>query len=99
MLKLQTHVIPIPVALELSVLLKAFLDSPVSVLQAPLEIPKCLAPRESVKEMKIVLIKKPVKTTTVLILAKLELVKRTISVRLSDTYLHVEENLCHLNKR
>ena len=91
--------IPTLVVLELSAPLKASLVLLASVLLVPLEIPKYLAPKENVKEMKIVLTLKLVKITTVSILAKLELVKRITSVRSSDTCLLVVENLLLPNKR
>ena len=91
--------IPTLVVLELSAPLKAFLALLASVPLVPLEIPKCLAPKENVKEMKIVLTLKLVKITIVSILAKLELVKRITSVRSSDTCLPVVENLLLPNKR
>ena len=94
-----THVIPTLVVLELSAPLKASLALLASVLLVPLEIPKYLAPKENVKEMKIVLTLKLVKITIVSILAKLELVKRITSVRSSDTCLPVVENLLLPNKR
>jgi len=97
-LKPQIRVIQTLVVLEQFAHLRASQALLASVLQVHLVIPKSHVLKENVKEMKIVQILKLVKITTVSILAKLELAKRTTSAKLSDMYLLVVDNLFPQNK-